>query len=786
MDSYNSKSSKNDDSNKIHSNLSDYENNSIQEIENLFYKYEYDKGINRPLHWRFISKFPSLYILYKIRETGFKKAFSYLKSYKSIKKNNLFDIAYYLKNYPEVRSWGIDPVLHYFYYGFKENKKPSKAFDGYEYLKDNPDVKKANLNPLVHYSLYGIKEDRSYFSNENEYNLDENSLSSKYINDLFNNAYKKSDDFIEYNKNNFELSEDDIKLIAFYLPQYHPFKENDKWWGKGFTEWNNVTRALPMFTGHKQPQLPIELGFYDLRIAENIKNQVDLAKNYGIYGFCFYYYWFSGHKLMEEPLEIFLENIDFPFCICWANENWTRRWDGKEDDILISQDYLEGDDLKLIEDLYPLLSDERYIKINNKPLLLIYKLTAIPNLKESVDRWRNYCREKGLGEIEIVGVGRTEVNENPEYYGLDSFVDFPPNNPHPSKRVSVDYIHPDYKPSVFDMENFLANELSPDNGNKFKAIFPSWDNTARRLEDGQVYLSSPELYERWLKELINYTKENLDEQFIFINAWNEWAEGAHLEPDRYYGYAYLKSTFDAIKYTKKIDINELEDNYKVSIIMPTYNRANIIKRAIDSIINQTFKNFELIICDDGSTDETEEIVKNYNDGRIIYIKQANRGVSSARNTALKEAKGDLIAYLDSDNKWNKRFLERMVNVFYLNENCLSAYSAILVEDKHDDPIYGENSFIRREKYSRDKLLESNFIDLNTYVHKKSLYEENGGFNESLNSLVDWDLILRYTKNHNPIFLDEILVEYFLDESFNNITYKINHDEDYRKLKSSIN
>ena len=789
------------------------QNNSLKAN---FYEMRYASSVGRPLIWKLISRFPSTYILLNFSKTGIKNALLTIKGYRAIKRNNLFDIGFYLKNNGDVRVSGKDPIIHYLYHGFKEGRQPNPNFDGDYYLETHGDVRNSNLNPLVHYSLYGIHEDRKTvkksgfkvtLTSKNEstgFKTSNNAYANKkiiddhetnYIFDLFENAYEESSDFVDCNDHlNVKLGEDDIKLIAFYLPQFHPFPENDKWWGKGFTEWANVTKAIPMFQGHYQPHLPIDLGFYDLRLIENLKRQVELAKQYGLYGFCFHYYWFNGHKLMETPLKTLFENqkdLDFPFCICWANENWTRRWDGNEDDILISQNYSPEDDLAFIKEISKYLKDDRYIKVGKKPLIIVYKPQILPNPQKTFYLWRKYCRDNNIGEIFIMGARRHDFVLEPEEYGLDSAVEFPPNHPHPSKRMQdVKYVNPDYEPTVFDLETFVKNRhymVENEDYKKFKAVFPSWDNTPRRLNHGQVYVGNPVLYKEWLKDVITYTKEEMDEneQFVFINAWNEWAEGAHLEPDRKYGYAYLKATADAIVETRVFDRILLESKHKVSVIMPTYNRKDVVDKSIDSVLNQTFSNYQLIICDDGSTDGTDQLIKlkywsHLQSEKILYVKQDNEGVSKARNTALKHASGDLIAYLDSDNYWDHQYLEQMVAVFHQN-NCNTAYCAMEVLDNHDNPQYGKNHFIRNEGYDREKLLKANFIDLNVFMHRKSLYEKMGGFNESMKSMVDWDLILRYTRYNEPFFLNEVLATYILDKNLDNITYNIDHNDDYLKL-----
>lgn len=780
-------------------------NLQIDNLKASLIEMEHLNNKGRSITQRLISKFPSMYILFNINETGIKNALVNIKGYKSIKKNKLVDTGFYLKNNKSVRLSGMDPILHYMYHGFNESKRPNPTFDGDYYLKRYKDVKESNLNPLVHYSLYGINEKRSTFKNQetsgsrkNSDNLTDYKLKNKFISDLFNSSTDLSN-FIDYNADfSVNLRKEDIKLISFYLPQFHPIPENDKFWGKGFTEWTNVTKALPKFIGHYQPHLPIDLGFYDLRLIETQKRQIELAKKYGIFGFCFHYYWFNGKRLLEKPLNMFLDNpdeLDLPFCLCWANENWTKRWDGMDNEVIISQKYSAEDDLDIIKDLSRYFKDKRYIKMDNKILIIIYKPQLLPDPKKTFAIWREYCKNKNIGELFILGVKRHDFVD-PETYGLDAAVEFPPNTPHPTQRKNVHFLEDGPHPMVFDLEKFVESRhylVDEDNYKKFKTVIPSWDNTARRGSDGQVYVGNPDVYKKWLKDVITLTKEKMgkNEQFVFINAWNEWAEGAHLEPDRKFGYGYLKATADAVIETRdklNEEIQPLETKYKVSVIMPTYDRENIISRAIDSVVNQTFSNYQLIICDDGSTDDTESLIKlkygtYLKNGKIIYIMQENKGVSKARNAALKHADGNLIAYLDSDNCWNSSYLEKMVSVFDKN-SCNAAYCAMVVNDTHEDAIYKKHQFIRNEEYDRDKLVNANFIDLNIFMHKKSLYDEMGGFNESLRSMVDWDLILRYTRFNEPYFLNEVLAEYFLDKELNNITYSVNHDDDYCKLLES--
>lgn len=346
------------------------------------------------------------------------------------------------------------------------------------------------------------------------------------------------------------------KLIAFYLPQFHPFPENDLWWGRGFTEWSNVTKAVPQFVGHYQPHLPIDLGFYDLRVPEIMQRQVELAKLYGIYGFCFHYYWFSGKRLMERPIFDFLKykNIDIPFCLCWANEPWSRRWDGSEDDLLIRQDLWPDDDARFIDDLLPFISDKRYMTIDGRPMLIIYRphfwnKNRVLNLVENM---RRQAVKHGFKGLFLITALSHDFFDDPRDWGFDAGVEFPPHlcGGVPQSQ-NLQLINPNFQGSVHDMRALVdAGEyMRPSAFTTFKTVFPSWDNTARKEANAYVFhRSSPAIYAKWLNNTLRYTHAHNgpDEQFVFVNAWNEWAEGAHLEPDRRYGYAYLQATANTL------------------------------------------------------------------------------------------------------------------------------------------------------------------------------------------------------------------------------------------------
>lgn len=361
----------------------------------------------------------------------------------------------------------------------------------------------------------------------------------------------------------------DIRLIAFYLPQFHPIGENNDWWGRGFTEWTNVASAKPVFPGHYQPHLPADLGFYDLRLPEAREEQAELARAHGIHGFCYYYYYFNGKKLLNRPLDdvIRTRKPDFPFCVCWANENWTRRWDGYDNEILIEQTHSVESDKEFIKQLLPVLNDNRYIRISNKLLLLVYRVELLHQPVETAKIWREIVRKEIGAELFLCVVTSHIKRIEPRDFGFDGSVQFP-------------Y---DYTPDCLIDPSLFAAAHGINDGNLkdhliinypsvvshfihfpkpdhlfFRGVFPSWDNTPRRQHSSSIFINdTPDLYKLFLKATIALTnaEHKGEEKLIFINAWNEWAEGAYLEPDRKYGLRYLQVTNEAL--------NEENDFHKI-------------------------------------------------------------------------------------------------------------------------------------------------------------------------------------------------------------------------------
>lgn len=443
--------------------------------------------------------------------------------------NPIFETGYYLEQNKGAVPGEANPLVHYLEAGSNQGLLPSPQFDPKLYLEANPDVAAAGVDPLVHYLQAGLKEGRKLIPSTLQSFRPDPELPA-------------------------EPEQFDTRLIAFYLPQYHAIPENDAWWGKGFTEWVNVRRARPKFPGHYQPHVPHPfLGNYDLNDPEVLERQAELARRAGIYGFCFHHYWFGGKRLLEMPVERLLRTgqPDFPFCLCWANENWTRRWDGADQEILIAQDHSPEDDVRFLRALLPAFRDPRYIRVRGRPLLLIYRPTLLPDPAATFSRWRQICQAEKAGDLYLLGA-QSFGFEDPRPLGLDGSVEFPPHNSCIAPVSPAEFNAPaQFDGRIFDYAQAKWNILRKRvwEYNQFRGIIPSWDNSARRRTGANIFVrSDPANYYFWLSHLVRETRARYqgDERMIFVNAWNEWAEGCHLEPDSRYGFAWLNATRRAL------------------------------------------------------------------------------------------------------------------------------------------------------------------------------------------------------------------------------------------------
>jgi lipopolysaccharide biosynthesis protein len=346
----------------------------------------------------------------------------------------------------------------------------------------------------------------------------------------------------------------DVRLIAFYLPQFHPIPENDAWWGAGFTEWVNVRRARPNFVAHEQPRIPTDLGYYDLRSADVRGAQAALARQYGVHGFCYYHYWFDGRRLLEQPLDAVLRSgePDFPFCVCWANENWSRRWDGGDNELLIRQNYSPENDRRFISELLPVMADRRYITVDGRPLLLVYRANLLPEPRRSADAFRTAVRDAGLGELLLCCVDHPGT-PSPSSMGFDAAVEFPPHGMEAMPLTDhIDRTNADFRGEVWDYVSAarFALDRSLPSHKLFRGVMVGWDNTPRVQNNGQIFVNHhPENYRRWLTGIVERLRRTTppEERVVFVNAWNEWGEGCYLEPDRQFGRGYLEATLAALQ-----------------------------------------------------------------------------------------------------------------------------------------------------------------------------------------------------------------------------------------------
>ncbi|MFG1466595.1 glycoside hydrolase family 99-like domain-containing protein [Xanthobacter sp. DSM 24535] len=491
----------------------------------------------------------------------------------------LFDPAWYLKEY-DLAAGNELALAHYLRERSANFHSPNQYFDVVFYLKSNPDVATANVDPFTHFINWGVFEGRRChpaFDSEFVWKTYLNNDRTKnpfrlfmYWGEVFGwratldtNAptipreIKKFTAAGPYFEAEPQRSSGikKARVLAFYLPQFHTIRENDEWWGAGFTEWTNIPRGVPRFAGHYQPRVPRDLGFYELGGRDILQRQVEMARGAGLSGFCFYYYNFNGHRLLEKPLDVLLNDrtISFPFSIMWANENWTRRWDGMEADVLMAQDYgLEGEPA-IIADMARYMKDERYIRINGRPFLGLYRADVIPDCKAAIGRWRKIFKDEHDLDPYIV-MSQTFGNVDPRPFGFDAAMEFPPHkfgSMVPRINHQMDLLDNDFRGDVRSYDDFVRVSLEdfPKEYKLLKTVFPTWDNDARKQGSGMVvHGSNPTKFQNWASAIIDQLviSEPQEERLMFVNAWNEWCEGTYLEPDVHFGYAFLNALSHSI------------------------------------------------------------------------------------------------------------------------------------------------------------------------------------------------------------------------------------------------
>jgi lipopolysaccharide biosynthesis protein len=348
----------------------------------------------------------------------------------------------------------------------------------------------------------------------------------------------------------------DPRVLAFYLPQFHQTPENDTWWGEGFTDWHNVARAAPLYKGHRQPIEPGELGPYDLSDPEVMRTQAALAQEYGVDGFVMYHYWFDGQPLLDRPLRNLLSDpsISFPFALCWANENWTRAWDGLEKDVLIAQTYQPGWADRYYDDILPALRDPRYLRVNDLPMLVVYRIGHVPDARQVIEGWKERAAADGLGGLHVLAVTPSRDFEGFSQdvaSALDGLVRFPPGSGIGIQSVArlARGLSPDASGDVMSYDGAIdaadLETIGPHGLRVHPGVMPGWDNTPRRGKAAYLFHGgNPVSFRRWLARAADAASSGPDEPLLFVNAWNEWAEGAHLEPDARFGRANLEAIRD--------------------------------------------------------------------------------------------------------------------------------------------------------------------------------------------------------------------------------------------------
>ena len=575
-----------------------------------------------------------------------------------------------------------------------------------------------------------------------------------------------------YEKNiNYSNFETDIKTIALYLPQFHSTKQNDEWWGIGFTEWYNVRKAKPLYSMHHQPRIPGDniqyLGYYDLTDLEVIKKQVELAKSHGIYGFGIYYYWFSGKRLLEKPLDLFLNNkdIDFKFLLIWANEDWTRRWNGYEGKILIKQEYKKNDPYDFIKDIKKYIIDERYIKINSKPILGIYEPKKIPNLSSTISIWREESKNMGIGELYIIAcLNIYSFDEMKNTKLFEAVYEFSPRDS--LQLIVKNNLHVLYS-SVLYKNIDLIN--AKDDFPLFRGSMTEFDNSPRKKEASSIFNNySPEQFYMINKKIIEWTRNKYakNNRFIFINAWNEWGEGTYLEPDTKFGYASINSLSKALfdRPYKEVKINHTYFNnesivaiqvhlYYDDLIEEIMNKTNNIPICFDLYIStdSLYKKNKIIdYIKNNSKSKNVEILVLENKGRDVMplLIQMKNKVKKYKYICHIHTKKSV--FIDIGENWRNYLYNNLLG----NENIISE---ILSDFENNDKL----GFSFPENYYKALLLFGKQLSHKNKVLMKYLLNKLFKFKLNISSKIEFPIGNMFWARVNSIY--QIFNEDFKNE-----------------------
>jgi hypothetical protein len=573
-----------------------------------------------------------------------------------------------------------------------------------------------------------------------------------------------------------------MRLIAFYLPQFHPIPEKDAGWEPGFTEWTSVASARPLFPGHEQPDLPGELGFYDLRVPEVRRAQADLARQHGIHGFCYDHYWFHGRLLMERPLEEVLASgePDFPFCLNWVNGNWTKG-DSGDEGVLIRQEYSEADDREHFRWLARALRDPRYIRVGSRPLLLINDISSLPDPSRTAALWREEARAHGIQNPFLCGVESLRGHRiDPNAVGFDAAVESQPDWRH----AGTPELETPEGNRVFEYRTLIEGQLRKPRPAylRFPCVSPHWDDSPRRQQDALIVRGShPDLFQRWLEATLEQ-RSPLDPEldFVFIRSWNQWTEGAKLEPSRRWGRGYLEATRKAVK-SVAARAAERERGLvsstgaaaagrsAITVCIPTFNGARYIAATLQSVLGQTLADIEVVVVDDASADETLEIVRSFRDPRLsVRVNSVRLGIAGNWNRCLEYASTPFVCVFHQDDLMMPTNLAQKVaflgshpraGMVFSNVWQIGPSDEVISQCWYSPPDPADQGLHAGDEFFRRLLLGPNIVCCPSVVARREVFDVVGGFDASMPFTLDWEMWLRIASRYAVGYLTEALVRY---------------------------